>query len=66
MKNPAYFRVVSRLAKERGWALAHTSGGHLRLTHPSGAVVITASSPRSERCIKHTLAAMRRVEREHA
>lgn len=56
-------RDIEALAKERGWTLEPTNGGHyrLRLGHH---VVIAPSSPRNAaRTMANTLALMKRFER---
>lgn len=50
-------------AEERGWQIVATSKSHIKLTHPSGAVVFAGSSPSDRRAIRNMEARLRRVER---
>lgn len=53
-------RVASRL----GWRVEPTHGGHLRLKHPSGALVFAGSTPSDRRSLANALATMRREMRK--
>jgi predicted RNA binding protein YcfA (HicA-like mRNA interferase family) len=56
-------KQLLRQAEARGWSLQLTNGGHWRLRHPSGAVVVTSSSPSDGRALANLRAQLRRVER---
>lgn len=56
-------RAILVEAEQRGWGVEQTRKGHLKLTHPTGAVVFAASSPSDHRAIKNMEARLRRVER---
>jgi hypothetical protein len=51
---------------ERGWAIESTRGGHVRWTHPSGAIVHAASTPSDHRAWRNHLATLRRERRSRA
>ena len=38
-------KSVLQAAVRRGWVATHTRGGHIKLTHPSGAIYFTGVSP---------------------
>ena len=38
-------RSVLTAAIERGWVATNTRGGHIKLTHPCGAIYFTGRSP---------------------
>jgi predicted RNA binding protein YcfA (HicA-like mRNA interferase family) len=50
-------------ARARGWQVAPTCGGHWKLTHPGGGIVVTSSSPSDHRALANLRAQLRRVER---
>lgn len=57
-------RDIEALAKERGWDVEPTSGGHIRL-RLGPHIVIAPSSPRnSYRTMANTLALMRKYEND--
>ena len=57
-------RDIEALAKERGWNVETTSGGHIRLRRGPH-VVIAPSSPRNAgRTMANTLALMKRYEND--
>ena len=43
-------RSVLTAAIRRGWVATNTRGGHIKLTHPSGAIYFTGRSP-SDGCV---------------
>ncbi|HMR34491.1 MAG TPA: type II toxin-antitoxin system HicA family toxin [Geminicoccaceae bacterium] len=49
-----------RTARRLGWRVEPTHGGHLRLKHPSGALVFAGSMPSDRRSLANALATMRR------
>lgn len=51
-------------ARNRGWSVTRSPGGHLRLTHPNGALVYTASTPSDGRAIRNIGADIARAERQ--
>jgi predicted RNA binding protein YcfA (HicA-like mRNA interferase family) len=53
---------VLRQAEARGWRVRPTRGGHWKLTHPSGAIVVAASTPSDARALKNLTANLRRAE----
>jgi hypothetical protein len=48
-------RKVDSIAREHGCEVVLMNGGHLRLKHPSGWFVHTASTPRNEKQARHHL-----------
>lgn len=56
---------LTRLAARDGWRVEPTRGGHLRLRHPSGALVHAAGTPSDRRALANTLSTMRRELRRH-
>jgi predicted RNA binding protein YcfA (HicA-like mRNA interferase family) len=56
-------RPIIDAARRRGWTISVTNGGHLRLRHPNGATVFTASSPSDRRARTAVAADLRRAER---
>jgi predicted RNA binding protein YcfA (HicA-like mRNA interferase family) len=52
-----------RQASARGWRMQPTRGGHIRLEHPTGALVFAASTPSCPRPVRNLAADLRRVER---
>jgi predicted RNA binding protein YcfA (HicA-like mRNA interferase family) len=54
---------VLRAAVARGWVLSTSRGGHLRLRHPSGALVIVSASPSCRHAAAALAADLARVER---
>jgi predicted RNA binding protein YcfA (HicA-like mRNA interferase family) len=56
-------KQLLRQAEARGWSLQPTNGGHWKLTHRSGTVVVTGSSPGDRRALANLRAMLRRVER---
>lgn len=51
----------ARIARRAGWSVELTAGHHLRWASPSGAVVITASTPGRGRALINTRADLRRA-----
>jgi hypothetical protein len=47
-------------ALDHGWIVAVRRGGHLKLTHPCGALVFTGSTPSDHRARKNLLGQLRR------
>jgi predicted RNA binding protein YcfA (HicA-like mRNA interferase family) len=57
-------RQLLRAAEARGWRVELTRrGGHVRLTHPDGTIVVTGSTPSDHRALANLKAQMRRAER---
>jgi predicted RNA binding protein YcfA (HicA-like mRNA interferase family) len=56
--------ALVRQAESEGWLVERTNGGHLRLTHPNGAVVFCAWSPSDSRAVKNVRALLRRKAQE--
>lgn len=54
-------RPLVRAARAAGWTVDHTRRGHLRLTSPTGAVVVTGGTPSDFRAPQH-LRSRRRKE----
>ena len=52
-----------RQASACGWQISRTRKSHWLLRHPSGAVVVTGSSPSDGRALANLRAMLRRVER---
>lgn len=50
-------------ARLRGWQVERTRNGHLRLRHPTGALVFASTTPGSWRAGRQLRADLRRVER---
>lgn len=62
-------RDLARLltaARTRGWLVERTRGSHWRLLHPSGALLITGTTPSCPRALRNLAADMRRAERRIA
>jgi predicted RNA binding protein YcfA (HicA-like mRNA interferase family) len=55
-------RDLRRLARRHGWRLERTNGGHYRLRHPEGAMVVASFTP-STRDLHILDGQMRRAER---
>lgn len=51
--------LVDQATKE-GWTVSYTSKGHLRFTHPCGALVHGPTTPSDHRSLKNLKATMRR------
>jgi len=57
-------KQLLRAAEARGWQVELTRrGGHLRLVHPAGGLVVAASTPSDRRALANLRAQLRRVER---
>ena len=54
-------RRVLDEARQAGWLASPTRGGHWRLTHPSGAILVTGSTPSDHRALRNLQAAIRRA-----
>jgi hypothetical protein len=50
-------------AQARGWTVTKTASGHIRLRHPSGALIYTGSTPSDHRAVRNAAADVRRAER---
>jgi hypothetical protein len=57
------FRQIAEEALARGWVVDRTKR-HVRLRHPSGAVVLTSATYARGRGAKNFAADLRRIERE--
>jgi hypothetical protein len=51
-------------AQARGWTVTKTASGHIRLRHPSGALIYTGSTPPDHRAVLNASSAIRRAERQ--
>ena len=51
-------------ARSRGWLVERTRSSHWRLLHPSGALLITGTTPSCPRALRNLMADMRRAERK--
>jgi predicted RNA binding protein YcfA (HicA-like mRNA interferase family) len=57
-------KQLLRAAEARGWRVELTRrGGHVRLVHPDGPVVVAASTPSDFRALANLRSMLRRVER---
>jgi predicted RNA binding protein YcfA (HicA-like mRNA interferase family) len=52
-----------RQASACGWQVTRTRGGHWRLRHPGGVVVVMSSTPSDRRALLNFRAQLRRAER---
>ena len=59
-------KQVLRQAEAQGWRVQPTRGGHWKLTHPGGGIVVTSSSPSDHRALANVRAQLRRAERRAA
>jgi predicted RNA binding protein YcfA (HicA-like mRNA interferase family) len=55
-----------RQASASGWQVARTRGGHWRLLHPNGGIVVMSSTPSDYRALANLKAQLRRAERRIA
>lgn len=55
-------KQIREEAERNGWAVAPTSGGHLKWKAPSGKVMFTAATPSDCRAIKNIKAWIRKIE----
>lgn len=53
-------RPVVEEAVSNGWTVEYTKNGHLRFTHPCGALVYGPSTPSDPRGLKNLAATLRR------
>jgi predicted RNA binding protein YcfA (HicA-like mRNA interferase family) len=57
-------KELLRAAEARGWRVDATRrGGHVRLVHPDGGVVVASGTPSDRRALANLKAMLRRVER---
>ena len=57
-------KQLLRAAEARGWSVELTRrGAHVRLTHPSGGLVVAASTPSDHRALANLKAMLRRAEK---
>ena len=54
-------RELYQAAREQGWTVTPTKGGHLRWENPDGRFTFSSSSPSRQRVLKHTKADLRRA-----
>ena len=59
MKLPEPYRKLARAAREAGWTVTLTPGGHLSWQPPEGPAVITASTPSDWRGVRNGKARLR-------
>ena len=57
----ADLRQLLKQAAKHGWSCSLRNGGHLKITHTSGAVVTAASTASDYRALKNVRAAIERV-----
>jgi hypothetical protein len=64
MSSATYRRDLADFARAAGWTISMTNGGHVRLGHPSGAVVFAPNTPRRPgRALDNTRSLCRRLLR---
>lgn len=56
---PEPLRNLARLAKKQDWTIERTKGHHIRWTSPTGAVVLSGSTPGDWRNMKNVRAQLR-------
>jgi hypothetical protein len=61
VKIPEPYRSLARKARDEGWTIAATRRGHLAWRSPSGALIITASTPSDGRAYRNTCADLKRA-----
>lgn len=49
-------------AKQHGWLIAKTNGGHLRLTKPGRPIVHTSSTPSDWRAVRNAVSMLARAD----
>lgn len=59
----AWRRIVERIAAREGARVVSTSGGHLKIVHPSGWYVFTSGTPGDWRVERNTESQIRRAKR---
>ena len=59
MKLPEPYRKLARAARDAGWTVTLTPGGHLCWRPPEGPAVITASTPSDRRGVRNGRARLR-------
>lgn len=64
MKARKALQPLLDFAREHGFTVRQTSGGHLRLSKRGCPPVFAPSTPSDCRSVKNTLAQLRRVERQ--
>ena len=52
--------LVKKLAKEAGWQVSRTKGGHTQLKPPVGEIIVVACTPSDWRAKRNTLARIKR------
>lgn len=60
MKVPRDMKPLVQAAREAGWEVTMSGGGHLRFEAPNGELVFTSSSPSCRRAAANTRAELRR------
>lgn len=53
------YRDLIREAKRQGWVVATTGSGHLRLTSPTGHIIVAARTPSDKRATLNLRARLR-------
>lgn len=61
MTRATYQRAIRDLARQHGWTVDKTRGGHLRLSRPGSGPVFCASTPSCPRALANTRAEMKRA-----
>ena len=62
-KMPRELRTL--LERRPGWTPTRTNGDHIRLTHTSGAIAFTGSTPGDRRSWRNLESTLRRLEQEN-
>ena len=58
-------RGVIHYARDHGWHVTRTRGGHLQLTKQGCPCIFTASTPSDYRAARNVLSRLRREDRNH-
>jgi hypothetical protein len=62
MTTRTYQRELRTLARQSGWSVSPTRGGHLRLTRPGSGPVFAPATPSDWRALPNVRAEMKRRE----
>lgn len=61
MKIPRDLRSTAKKAREQGWKIRETSGGHLAWKPPAGRTVFCPSTPSDSHSVANVLGKLRRA-----
>jgi hypothetical protein len=61
VKIPRDLRATAKRAREAGWTVTHTKGGHLAWKPPAGQTVYSPSTPSCSRSVANVLGKLRRA-----